>query len=311
MVKITEEQLHSSSGAILQVYQCRAKAKKPKGIVQINHGLTEHSGRYIHFMQYLADHGYSSIAHDHRGHGKTRTDRFPLGTFAKKNGTSKVLKDVSFINSKMRSEFPDQPIICFGHSLGALIAMNYAQQLPSSIKALALWNVNFKAAQIAPLAQFALALEAFFLGSDVPSPTISKLTFERWSKTIDNADSPFDWLTHDAEAIDTISNDELGSWKPSIAMWRDIFKFISSGGNQSAIKNLPNNLPIQLIAGGEDPATDYGEAVRWLADYLVTNGKTDISFKIYREFRHETLNEMDNERAMEDFVFWADKAIKL
>ena len=46
--------------------------QKPcKGIVQILHGMSEHKERYIPFMEFLADCGYASIIHDHRGHGES------------------------------------------------------------------------------------------------------------------------------------------------------------------------------------------------------------------------------------------------
>ena len=43
----------------------------PKAIVQIAHGLAEHSGRYARFAETLTDHGYAVYASDHRGHGRT------------------------------------------------------------------------------------------------------------------------------------------------------------------------------------------------------------------------------------------------
>lgn len=44
--------------------------EKAEGIVQLIHGMAEHKERYLHFMEFLAAHGYICIIHDHRGHGK-------------------------------------------------------------------------------------------------------------------------------------------------------------------------------------------------------------------------------------------------
>ena len=54
-----------------------------KAVVQIAHGLAEHSGRYARFAQRLTDHGYAVYANDHRGHGKTSGGR---GLFAERGG---------------------------------------------------------------------------------------------------------------------------------------------------------------------------------------------------------------------------------
>ena len=151
MAKICEQSLTSTSGAQIHLRTCMSK-KTPKGIIQINHGLTEHSGRYEHFMKFLAKHGYHSYAHDHRGHGLTKAENLPLGRFAKRDGARKVIKDVRFIHKKIRSDYEDLPVICFGHSMGGLIAANFAIQNPDAIAGLAIWNSNFKINQFAPLA---------------------------------------------------------------------------------------------------------------------------------------------------------------
>ncbi|MEC2664355.1 alpha/beta hydrolase, partial [Bacillus cereus] len=44
---------------------------KPKGIIQIAHGMTEHAGVYTDFIAALLEAGYGVYAHDHKGHGKT------------------------------------------------------------------------------------------------------------------------------------------------------------------------------------------------------------------------------------------------
>ena len=41
----------------------------PKGVIQFSHGMAEHKERYYDFMNYLSDHGYVCVIHDHRGHG--------------------------------------------------------------------------------------------------------------------------------------------------------------------------------------------------------------------------------------------------
>src|SRR3954465_8554413 len=41
----------------------------PRGVVQVAHGLAEHSARYDRFARALNDAGYTVRASDHRGHG--------------------------------------------------------------------------------------------------------------------------------------------------------------------------------------------------------------------------------------------------
>lgn len=45
-----------------------------RGVVQIVHGLGEHSRRYLHMITALLDAGFVVAADDHAGHGKTSTE---------------------------------------------------------------------------------------------------------------------------------------------------------------------------------------------------------------------------------------------
>ena len=55
--------------------------EKPKGIVQISHGMSEHKERYYEFMKYLSENGYICVIHDHRGHGASVKNKRDLGYF--------------------------------------------------------------------------------------------------------------------------------------------------------------------------------------------------------------------------------------
>src|SRR5690554_5561722 len=61
--------LPAAEGATLNVHRCLAP--KGRAVVQINHDLGEHGGRYDDFVRYLARHGFHVYAPDHRGHGRT------------------------------------------------------------------------------------------------------------------------------------------------------------------------------------------------------------------------------------------------
>ena len=51
-----------------------APATTPRAIVQIAHGLGEHSRRYLHLISALLDAGFVVAADDHAGHGATAVE---------------------------------------------------------------------------------------------------------------------------------------------------------------------------------------------------------------------------------------------
>ena len=54
--------------------------KEIKGIIQLHHGLAEHSMRYDRLGSVLAENGYVLNAYDMRGHGKTAENAEKKGT---------------------------------------------------------------------------------------------------------------------------------------------------------------------------------------------------------------------------------------
>lgn len=50
-----------------------------RAVIQLVHGMSEHKERYIPFMEYLAEKGYITVIHDHRGHGKSVKNPDDLG----------------------------------------------------------------------------------------------------------------------------------------------------------------------------------------------------------------------------------------
>ena len=77
--------------------------ERPRAIVQIAHGLTEHSARYGRLAAALNAAGYAAYANDHRGHGP-KTAAADLGHFADEGGWDKVVGDLWTLNRLIATE---------------------------------------------------------------------------------------------------------------------------------------------------------------------------------------------------------------
>ncbi len=300
--------LTSPTGAGLNVFS-RLPEGTPRALVQINHGLAEHAGRYARFADFLASQGFAAYAQDHRGHGGTRATDAPRGTFAGKDGAQKVIGDVLALHDHIGREHPGVPVVLFGHSMGGLIALNFLMRHGDRIAAAAIWNANFSAGLPGRLAQAILRYERFRLGSDVPSRILPRLTFQAWGASIPNARTPFDWLSHDEAEVAKYIADPACGWDASVGLWRDVFSLIFSGATFDQLRNIPRGMPIHLAGGSEDPATNNGRAVAQLADRLKSAGLSDVTTKIYAGTRHETLNGLCREEAMADFAAWLEPCL--
>ena len=71
--------------------------RAPRAIVQIAHGLAEHSARYARLAGALNSAGYGTYANDLRGHGPS-CDPADLGHFADADGWAKCVGDLWTFN---------------------------------------------------------------------------------------------------------------------------------------------------------------------------------------------------------------------
>jgi acylglycerol lipase len=92
----------------------------PKGVVTISHGYGEHIGRYAHVAQRLCEAGFVVYGPDHHGHGQSAGKRGRINLRAAVADLDQLIASVS------RKRHPDLPQFLLGHSMGGLIALQYA-----------------------------------------------------------------------------------------------------------------------------------------------------------------------------------------
>ncbi|BCM20518.1 alpha/beta fold hydrolase [Mesorhizobium sp. J8] len=304
-----QDSVASPTGAELNLYVKEA-AERPRAAVQINHGLAEHAARYARFADFLSQRGFHVYAHDHRGHGGTKAPDAPLGKFADVDGIAKVIADVDAVHDLIARKHPGLPVIAFGHSLGASVALNFVLRHSQRIHAAAIWNGNFSAGLLGQLALLILGWERMRLGSDVPSRLLPKLTFQACGKAVPNHRTLFDWLSRDPAEVDKYVADPLCGWDASISMWRDVVNMALYAGKDSSFAAVRRDLPVNLIGGEKDPASDYGKAVHHLARRMGAMGFSNLVSRVYPETRHESLNEINRDTVMNDFAAWVDSVLK-
>ena len=100
--------------------------EKPKAIVQLVHGMNEHSNRYNDFAIFLNQHGYSVYATDHRGHGQSALSIDQIG-YIGENGFSKMVSDEHQLQQFIQAKYPNKPHFIIGHSMGSFITQRYIQ----------------------------------------------------------------------------------------------------------------------------------------------------------------------------------------
>lgn len=304
-----QRMVRSPTGADLNLYIKQAEGPA-RAVVQVNHGLAEHAARYDRFADFLAERGCHVYVHDHRGHGATKAPDAPLGRFADKDGPAKVIADVAAIHDLIAREQPGLPVILFGHSMGASVALNFLLAHSPRVHAAAIWNGDFSQGLLGQLALAILAWERMRLGSDVPSRLMPKLTFQAWGKAVPNHRTLFDWLSRDEVEVAKYIADPLCGWDASISTWRDVVQMALNGGRNAGFAGVRRDLAVSVVGGEKDPASNYGKGIDHLAGRMRAMGFSNLVSKVYAGTRHESLNEVNRDIIMDEFAAWADTVLK-
>ena len=104
-------------------FDVRDAGAATRGVCLTVHGLGEHLGKYRECADYIAARGYHVTAYDQRGHGRTSGRR---GDFE----FDDLVGDLSRFAAISAERYPDTPLFILAHSLGALVALRYAAEVP-------------------------------------------------------------------------------------------------------------------------------------------------------------------------------------
>jgi alpha-beta hydrolase superfamily lysophospholipase len=300
------EVYQSPTGSKINLYSLLPLGEA-RAVVHITHGMAEHSKRYSRFALELTAAGFAVFAHDMRGHGRTIADDAPQGVFARSDGLNKVLEDQNEIINLIKERLPNRPVICFGHSLGSIINLNFALKYPNQVNALACWNSGIETGLLPKASRIILAIEGLFRNQNLPSFIAWKLSFEAWNSKFKPNRTKSDWLSRDENEVDLYVNDPYCGFEVSISMWREVLGGIFHAGNKKNIQKLPKALPVHIIGGAEDPCTLNGSDMEKLATKLQNSGLSDVTCTILESTRHESLNEINRDQTTKQFIKWLEK----
>ena len=295
----------SSTGAKLNLYSL-LPIKDTKAIIHIAHGMVEHANRYSRFANELCKSGYAVYSHDIRGHGQTEAKDAPQGVLAKSNGFQVILKDQNDVMKLIKERHPNKLIVCFGHSLGSIINLNFAIRYPEMVNGLACWNSGIETGILPRASHIILSIESFFRDPNLPSLIAWKLSFGAWNAKFKPNRTDFDWLSQDKNEVDLYVKDPLCGFEASISMWRDILDGVFFAGNKKNLRKLEKKLPVHIVGGGSDPCTNNGKDMKKLANKLKNNGLTEVKCIILEDTRHESLNEINRDFTTKEFINWLD-----
>lgn len=295
--------IKSSSGQGKITYYIYKPLHTPKAIVQISHGMCEYLERYEHFIDFLTSHDILVCGNDHLGHKNSAVSKDKLGYFAPKDGWKYLVKDLAKVTYIIKDCYPNLPYFLLGHSMGSFIARLYISQFSSFVDGAIICGTSGSN----PLIDFASLLTSFVScvkGEFYRSPFIDKLMFGSYNKKYENPKTPSDWISKDEAIVDAYIKDEYCTFIFTASAFQDLIKLLKIVSSKSWYHAVPKNLPIFLISGDMDPVGNYGKGIREVEHRLRAEHITDLTVKLYKDDRHELLNEIDREIVYQDILDW-------
>ena len=276
----------------------------PVGIVQIFHGMTEYVKRYNHFARYLNSQGFLVIGNDHLGHGETAMTEEDFGYFCPDNMSETVVEDLYKVTCFAKENYPFIPCFLFGHSMGSFMARRYIMTYGNQLDGVILSGTGSQPGSLLKLGNLLANLIMRIKGDRYRSDLLKKLFLGNFNRRIKNARTYNDWITKDEAIVDLYNRDKYCTFSFTVNGYRTLLDVLSYIQDPKHIVDIPKKLPVLLMAGEEDPVGQYGKSVINVFESYRKTGLEDVSMKLYKNDRHELINETDKEMVYDDVNRW-------
>lgn len=273
---------------------------EPKAVLQIVHGLGEHSRRYFRLINRLLDNGIVVVADDHAGHGATaKASGVWMDTGA--DGAKVVVDDELMLMGLASEMYPGLPYFVLGHSWGSMIARAMVMREGVDLAGLILFGVAAGIKGIEETIDREGLAEAIAAGDPTASGAayVGEM-FGTFVERYENPLGPSDWIALDPEVVADHAADPFNALNDPMSL-RFVQDFINMYDEVNAdgwAETVVDGLPVLIVAGDQDPVANYGEGAYKVADQLWRSGVTNVRTRIFAGSRHE----MHNEKASRDAV---------
>jgi alpha-beta hydrolase superfamily lysophospholipase len=250
---------------------------RSRAVLAIVHGFGEHCVRYPNVVNRLTPLGYEVYGFDLRGHGRSPGPRGHIDSWDEYRG------DVKAFLQMVSSREPALPVFLLGHSMGALIVLDYLLHDPAGLRGAIVSGAPLEPVGVAKpfLVLLARVLSRVWPGFSFPLGLDPK------------------GISRDPEVVKAYEADPLVHGKTTVRWGTEILKTIEW------VKTHPAgvNIPILLIHGGSDPLNSPNGTRSFFEKVTFP----DKEMKIYPESYHEAHNDLDYLQVMQDMALWSER----
>ena len=103
--------------------------------------------------------------------------------------------------------------------------------------------------------------------------------------------------------------DPLCGFVPTCSLFRDMMTGVKFITNVKNLEAMDKDMPVYFMSGDMDPVGECGKGVQRAYDNFKKVGMKDVTMKLYKDGRHEMLNEINNKEVYGDILAWINGKI--
>ena len=219
------------------------------------------------------------------------------------------MRDEEVLRLAMHENYPELPIIVFGHSMGSFMARTLLIRYPDAFNAAIISGTGNQGAALVNGGLFMGNLVTGLKGAHHYSKFLNNLAFGSYNKIYDNPKTEYDWLSRDEANVQKYIDDPLCGFIPSCSLFRDMMTGVKFITNKKNLTAMNKNMPVYFMSGDMDPVGECGKGVQKAYNNFLEAGMKDVSIKLYPGGRHEMLNEINKDEVYTDILAWLGSKI--
>ena len=282
-------QFVSTDGETISCTLWRPEARRPRLVLQVLHGMTEHIERYQDFAQTLTERGIAVVGYDLRGHGHHQP--FERCASFGKEGWTAALEDIQCCQRMLRQSFKGIPQVIMGFSLGSFLVRDYLNCYDASFAGAIIMGTGTQPSMVLATLKKLVQGQIDKVGFNNTSPLVQKLSFEMYNKKFSPTRTAFDWLCADRDELAIYEQDTLCKESISAGLFWQLLDAMQRTGGKQAYTHWDKQLPVLLLSGAEDPVGDSGKGVQKVARQMKAAGLSHVQMELLEGARHDVLHE--------------------
>lgn len=275
-----------------------------KGVLQISHGMLEHIERYDEFASFMTANGILVAGNDHLGHGTSLVHEENRGFFSELDGNKIVLSDIHKLRDLLKEQYPDLPYFLFGHSMGSFLVRQYITTYGKGIDGVIIVGTGQQPFALVKMGLLLTKLIAHFKGYKYRSKFVNHLAIGSYNTHFKPNRTGVDWLSRDEKVVDTYIKDKRIDFIFTLNAYSNMFAGMLELYDNKKLDKIPKQLPVLFLSGRRDPVGNFGKDIKKIFKHYKTLGIVDVSYELYKDDRHEILNELDREIVYNDIIKW-------